>query len=340
MFKRIIFLFNICFLITAQDNQKPQDQELIQAAKIVKNKKNVLDVVAAIKPIQDIIAGYLDVHDVLKKTINNVTYTFLTPIPNTNYFAALQKHNNNFFIYTYEFVDCNLILLGIYDLGTKEVASIAAHPNGKEIAFIASCENDNFELYALDLLSSKIQKVKADDLNGLFAFSQSGFMVALGSLSGSTDVYIGNDWKKLQRSSLRIRLKPVYTTARALAFSPDNKLALGTHNGFSMGSIQFFNCDTEEITKLPNSGMMNEVRSMAYSSDGNFLVACGSCINNIKIWNTKTQSLIHESSTGADHIVGFSADKKYLITLLGTSQYIWGNTACELEYEETEKRLA
>lgn len=304
-------------------------EEIVNRGLKKNGKENVLQVVTHITAIQGIISEYLDVHDNVKKKWKNVSY--MTVIPNSKYIAVLGFGSLQNYIHLYEFKNGAFTLGEYYELGTKAKA-IIAHPNGKEIIFIRDEEED--AINTLNLESKNISPLPIENFGGALAISTTGRLIAASSSWGYMKLW---SWGDTDERAIRVRLKPEYTRPNSLAFSPDGeKLAIGTHNGFSMGNIKIYDLETEEITDLPNSYMHNEVSKMAFSPNGKFLAACASRLKNIMIWNFKTQQLIHTSQTDATNIVGFSSDNKYLITSLDNEHYIWSNQAEELNSEESD----
>lgn len=309
-------------------------QEITNRVSKKNKKENVLQIVTHIAVIQNLIKEYLDVHDNLKSTLSSdPSKSYMAVIPKTNLVAELVFWSGiGSLIRIYTLENGNFVPEKVYQL-PQEAESIVAHPNGKEIVFVTTESGSDPNLYTLDLQSVKISQLPIDDCNGILAISPNGYLIAGQSSWGHTNIW---PWGYTEERPIRIKLEPEFTRATSLAFSSDEqKLAIGTHNGFSMGSIKLYDLETKEITNLPDSAMLNEVSSIAFSQDGKFLAACGSKLKNIKIWNYKTGKLIHTSKIDADNIVGFSADNKYLITSLQNSHFIWSNSAHELEYEES-----
>jgi len=169
----------------------------------------------------------------------------------------------------------------------QDYGSLALAPNGKTLAAIVTSEDESASLALFDLPSRKLRRwLKADDRDGenALAFSPDSSLLACDSSSDSSSSSPSYRLKLWDANTGKMRrlLFGLQAVAKALAFSPDNKILAAAGES---GHVYLWSTSSGKLTRTLKHSK-GVVFTIAFSPDGRTL-ATGGSDGTVKLWRIK-----------------------------------------------------
>jgi len=290
----------------------PSHETIIQKTPVMPASTHVLDIVSTIKPIQAIIAGYLDIHDQLAHTI---------PLDSVASSVALSPFNK------YAVIASNCESVKIFDIAQNKFIDPLKHSD--KIQHVMFSPDGTY------LMAHQ----RASYVNAPFYYGVTVWHFATRHKIETFRHYIRTwraqfspDSKKIaythtnsERESTRLVLfnlengiiSPIDNTGlysvQSCAFSPDSKYFAIGYSG--AGKIKIHDMITKKV--VTSLDCPNGVREMAFSPDGTLLAAeTNGAVINLQIWDIQTRKIVHTLQDGSNQVClrAFSPDKKRLVS--------------------------
>lgn len=250
--------------------------------------------------------GYLRLWDIL----GNTEPRTLSPLddlasfsfsPNGKRLATLGRYKDSLDLWDVERAEVVRSLSG----GSSLISSLALSADEKTLASYSTIDQ---AIVLWDITSGKqlrTIRVGSSGLDNKIVFSPDGKSLATGSPDNTIKL-----WNVADGKTLRVfNGGTLFSNPSAIAFSPDGLLlAGGGYNSIKVWEV----ANGTEIKSLVHS---RQVRSVAFSSDGKLLVSGGDD-HTVKIWDSKTGTLLHQLMGHAAEVntVAFSPSGSLLIT--------------------------